>query len=248
MKITFLGTGTSTGVPYIGCGCEVCKSEDSRDNRLRCSSLIETDGKKILIDCGPDFRQQALNTGLCHIDGVLLTHEHMDHIGGIDDLRPFGNTDIYGEKRTVGALRNMFAYCFNNTYPGIPSLTLHEIVEDEEFTVCGVTILPIRAYHYKLPVLGYKIDKTAYLTDFKTIDEKEKDKLRNLDVLIIDALRKKEHLSHINLYEALALIKEVAPKQAYLIHMSHDMGLHEAIQQELPQNVFMAYDGLTIEC
>jgi phosphoribosyl 1,2-cyclic phosphate phosphodiesterase len=246
MKITFLGTGTSTGVPCIGCDCEVCKSDDRRDRRLRSSSLIETDGKKILIDCGPDFRQQALAIGLHHLDGVLLTHEHVDHIGGMDDLRPFGDTNIYGEKRTIDAVHTMFSYCFNNTYPGIPSLNLHPIDADKPFSVEGVEILPVRAYHYKLPVLGYKIKNAVYLTDFKTIEEKEKNKLENLDILVIVALRKKEHVSHITLDEALALIDEVKPRRAYLIHMSHDIGLHRHIQAELPENVFLAYDGLEI--
>ncbi len=246
MKLTFLGTGTSTGVPYIGCNCEVCRSEDPKDHRLRCSSLVEVDGKNILIDCGPDFRQQALREGFVHLDAILLTHEHFDHVGGIDDLRPFGNVDIYTGKHTAESVRKMFAYCFNNSYPGIPSLTLHEI-ENRSFNACGVDILPIKAYHYKAPVFGFRIKNMAYLTDFKAIEPEEEQKLLNLDLLVVDALRHKEHLSHVSLKEALALIEKVSPKQAYLIHMSHDIGLHAKEELLLPANVHFAYDGLKVE-
>jgi phosphoribosyl 1,2-cyclic phosphate phosphodiesterase len=245
MKITFLGTGTSTGVPYIGCNCEVCRSEDPRDRRLRCSSLIESDGKNILIDCGPDFRQQALHAGFNRLDAVLLTHGHFDHIGGIGDLRPFGDVNIYADKQTVASVQNMFHYCFNNTYPGIPSLIMHEI-ENKPFQVCGIDILPVKAYHYKLPVFGYRIGNMAYLTDFKTIEPAEEQKLLNLDVLVVDALRHREHVSHVSLKESLELIRRVAPRKAYLIHLCHDMGLHAKEEPLLPPNVCFAYDGLEI--
>lgn len=245
MKITFLGTGTSTGVPYIGCDCEVCRSSDPRDNRLRSSLWVEVDKKNLLIDCGLDFRQQALRAGICSLDAVLLTHEHIDHVGGIDDLRPLGDMDIYADERTVKSVRHMYWYCFDNSYPGVPSITLHEI-QNQEFSICGVKILPIRAYHYKLPVFGYRIKNMAYLTDFKTIDPEEKQKLQNLDLLIIDALRHKEHLSHVNLQESLEIIREVNPKKAYLIHMSHHIGLHAKGEEQLPLNVHFAYDGLVV--
>ncbi len=245
MRITFLGTGTSTGVPYIGCNCNVCRSEDARDHRLRCSSLIEADGKNILIDCGPDFRQQALYTGFNRLDAVLLTHGHFDHIGGIDDLRPFGNVNIYADKQTIASVGNVFSYCFNNSYPGIPKLTLHEI-ENQSFQVCGIDILPVKACHYKLPVFGYRIGNMAYLTDFKSIEPEEEQKLFNLEVLVVDALRHKEHISHVNLQEALELIRRVSPRKAYLIHLSHDMGLHAKEEPLLPPNVHFAYDGLEI--
>ena len=246
MKITLLGTGTSTGVPYIGCNCEVCRSEDQRDRRLRSSSLIEVNGKNILIDCGPDFRQQALRAGFNRLDAILLTHEHFDHVGGIDDLRPFGDVNIYADKQTVESIRKIFFYCFNNSYPGIPSLVLHEI-ENQLFNLCGVDILPVKAYHYKLPVFGYRIENMAYLTDFKTIEPEEEQKLLNLDVLVVDALRHKEHLSHVSLKETLELIRRVSPKKAYLIHISHGMGLHAKEEPLLPPNVYFGYDELEVE-
>jgi len=246
MKLTFLGTGTSTGVPYIGCNCEVCRSEDPRDHRLRCSSLIEVNGKNILIDCSPDFRQQALRAGFNRLDAVLLTHEHFDHVEGIGDLRPFGDVNIYADKQTIASVHKMFHYCFNNNYPGIPTLIMHEI-ENQLFDVCGIDILPVKAYHYKLPVFGYRIGNMAYLTDFKTIEPEEEQKLLNLDVLVLDALRHKEHISHVNLQQALELIRRVAPKRTYLIHLSHDMGLHAKESMLLPPNVYFAYDGLVVE-
>jgi phosphoribosyl 1,2-cyclic phosphate phosphodiesterase len=206
---------------------------------------VEVDGKNILIDCGPDFRQQALRAGINRIDAVLLTHEHFDHIGGMDDLRPFGKTDIYAGKQTVESIRKIFFYCFNNTYPGIPSLTLHEI-ENQPFNIGGIDVLPIRAYHYKSPVFGYRIGNMAYLTDYKTIEPEEERKLLNLDIFIVDALRHKEHLSHANLRETLELIRRIAPKKVYLIHMSHDIGLCAKEEKLLPPNVHFAYDGLTI--
>ena len=204
------------------------------------------DGKNILIDCGPDFRQQALRAGFNHLDAVLLTHEHIDHIGGIDDLRPFGNVNIYAGQRTIASVYKVFSYCFNNSYPGIPKLTLHEI-ENQPFQVCGIDILPIKAYHYKLPVFGYRIGNMAYLTDFKTIEPAEEQKLLNLDVFVVDALRHKEHISHVNLQEALELIRRIAPKKAYLIHLCHDMGLHAKEELLLPPNVYFAYDGLVVD-
>lgn len=251
MKIRFLGTGTSTGVPEIGCKCEVCTSNDSRDKRLRTSVLLETEGKKILIDCGPDFRQQALTAGLETLDTLLITHEHYDHVGGIDDLRPFCKHDkfpIYAEDLVAEKLRQRMPYCFiEASYPGVPQLELNEI-GNKPFFAAQTLFVPIRVMHYKLPVFGYRMENFAYLTDFKTIPEEEYDKLRNLDVLIIDALRKKEHLSHENVSQALAQIERIRPKRAYFIHMSHHFGLHEVMEKELPENVFLPYDGLEIEC
>ena len=246
MKLTFLGTGTSTGVPYIGCRCKVCQSDDPRDKRLRCSSLLEIDGKHILLDCGPDFRQQALKAGLTKIDAVLLTHQHMDHILGIDDLRPFGNVRIYANEITYRAIHIVFSYCFNNDYKGIPKLEVHNI-PNQSFDIDGITITPVKIWHYKLPVFGYRIKDFAYLTDFKTIDEEEKEKLHNLKVLVIDALRWTEHFSHASVDEALALIREIKPEETYFVHVNHDIGLHEEAQKKLPPHVHLAYDGLTIE-
>lgn len=246
MKLTFLGTGTSTGVPYIGCDCEVCKSKDPRDQRLRCSSLLEINDKKILIDCGPDFRQQALRSNIRHIDAVLLTHEHVDHMMGLDDLRPFGNVDIYANESTTVAIHRVFSYCFNNNYHGIPSFSMHEI-SNHPFQIGETVIQPVIAYHFKLPIYGYRIGNFAYLTDFKTIDPCEEEKLKGLDVLILNALRHTEHFSHASVEESLALVNRVKPKRTYFIHMCHQIGLHEMEDAKLPENVHLAYDGLTIE-
>lgn len=246
MKLTFLGTGTSTGVPYIGCDCEVCRSENPKDNRLRCSALLEVDGKHILLDCGPDFRQQALRANLRRLDAVLLTHKHTDHIGGLDDLRPFGDVPIYANESTVEHIHEAFSYCFGNNYKGIPTFVLHQI-ENEPFEVAGVPITPILAFHYQLPNFGYRIGNFAYLTDYKTVPEEEMPKLKGLDVLVLDALRFTEHFSHASVEESLALIEKVQPKRAFLVHASHDIGLHDKVEALLPENVHLAYDGLTLD-
>jgi len=250
MKIRFLGTGTSTGVPEIGCTCEVCTSSDKRNNRLRTSALVSINDKNILIDCGPDFRQQMLPLQFRKLDAVLITHEHYDHVGGMDDLRPFcrfGDIDVYLEKYVADALRARIPYCFEDfKYPGVPSFNLNKI-DDKPFNVEGIDITPVRLMHYKLPITGYRIGNMAYLTDVKSIPEEEYKKLENIDTLIIDALRIEKHISHQNLSEALANIKRIAPKKAYLVHLSHQMGLHEEVQKTLPDNVFIAYDGLEIE-
>ncbi|MFR9166694.1 MAG: MBL fold metallo-hydrolase [Dysgonomonas sp.] len=250
MKIRFLGTGTSTGVPEIGCRCEVCKSTDKRDNRLRSSVLIQIGDKNILIDCGPDFRQQMLPLEFKKLDAVLLTHEHYDHVGGLDDLRPFckfGDVDVYAENHVADVLRERIPYCFQESkYPGVPDILLHEINLDV-FWIDDVEITPVRIMHSNLPILGYRIGNVAYLTDVKSIPDEEFVKLQDLDILIIDALRLKEHISHENLSEALVNIKRIAPKRSYLIHMSHQMGLHEVVQKSLPENIYLSYDGLEIE-
>lgn len=251
MKITFLGTGTSTGNPEIGCRCEVCTSNDKRDWRLRASVLVETDGKCILIDCGPDFRWQAIRAGLTGLDGILITHEHYDHVGGLDDLRPFCHekgVDIYAEANVLEAIRTRIPYVFRvNKYPGVPNLVLHQINGHDVFSVAGIDVIPIRVMHNKLPILGFRIGNFAYLTDFKCIPEEEFKKLQGLDVLVIDALRKAEHISHESVGEALDNIKRIAPKTAYLIHMSHRVGLHAVIEKELPAGVYYSYDGLTVD-
>lgn len=248
MKVEFLGTGTSNGVPFINCDCEVCASADLKDKRLRCSAMVKVEGKNILIDCGPDFRQQALRGKISKIDALLLTHEHFDHVGGIDDLRAFGKVRIYAESRVAGAIRQMFAYCFAKfKYPGIPDISLCEI-DERPFCADGVEIVPIRAYHHLLPLLGYRIGNFAYVTDIKTIDSENKAKLQGLDVLVLGMLRYKEHLSHLSFDEAMSLVGELKPKRTYFTHLSHDFGLHETEQAKLPENVFVAYDGLVIEC
>lgn len=251
MKITFLGTGTSTGVPEIGCKCKVCSSTDKKDRRLRASVLVDTNDQRILIDCGPDFREQMLNQKFSKLNGVLLTHEHYDHTGGIDDLRPFckfGDVDIYGSIHTNKMLRQRIPYCFaEHKYPGVPNIILHDIDGSRTFYINDTEILPINIMHYKLSIYGYRIGKTAYLTDVKYIPENEYEKLKDLDTLIISSLRIEEHISHQTLSEALTNIERIAPKRAYLTHMSHQIGLHAEVEKILPENVFLAYDGLEIE-
>ena len=251
IQITFLGTGTSTGIPQIGCTCPVCTSTDPKDNRLRTSAMISVNGKNILIDCGPDFRQQMLRSHLRRIDAVLITHIHYDHTGGIDDLRPFGENrmlPIYMESSVAEGIRNRLPYCFaDHRYPGVPNIMLQEIGM-EPFTIEGITVTPIRVMHYKLPILGYRIGGLAYITDALTIPETEYEKLEGVDVLVINALRKQPHLSHQTLNEALQVIGRVNPREAYLVHMSHHMGLTAEVEKELPPHVHFAYDGLTVEC
>lgn len=250
MKIRFLGTGTSTGVPEIGCLCQVCTSGDPRDKRLRSSVYIQVNDKNLLIDCGPDFRQQMLQVDFSKLDGILITHEHYDHVGGLDDVRPFnrfGTVNLYVEDFVGEAIKTRLPYCFQEfKYPGVPDLTL-QVIDNSPFCIDNVMITPIRLLHYKLPVFGYRIGNMAYLTDLKYIPQEEFGKLENLDTLIIDALRKEEHLSHVNLEQSLKLIKRIAPRKTYLIHMSHQMGLHAEVEKELPENVFLPYDGLEIE-
>ncbi|MDY4528008.1 MAG: MBL fold metallo-hydrolase [Parabacteroides sp.] len=250
MKVTFLGTGTSTGVPEIGCSCAVCQSNDPRDNRLRASVLVETAGKRILIDCGPDFRQQMIRSRIYQLDGILLTHEHYDHVGGLDDLRPYcrqGAVPIYAELDVVEAIETRIPYVFRaHPYPGVPRLALHTI-SLEPFEVAGVLVQPIRVMHGRLPILGFRIGNFAYLTDILTLPETEVPKLQGVDVLVLDALREAEHPSHESVPQALALIDRLQPKQAYLTHMSHRIGLHAVAEQSLPAHVQYAYDGLEIE-
>ncbi len=249
MRVTFLGTGTSTGVPEIGCQCEVCTSRDPRDWRLRTSVLVETDNKRILLDCGPDFRWQMITSKTYHLDAVLISHEHYDHVGGLDDLRPFcaeKGVDIFAEEYVAEAIKTRIPYAFRvHKYPGIPNLELHSITIDP-FIAAGIPVIPVRIMHACLPIFGYRIGNMAYLTDVKSIPEEEYDKLKGLDVLIIDALRQKEHPSHESLEEALENISRIQPKESYLIHMSHRMGLHAEVDKKLPPHVHLAYDGLSV--
>jgi phosphoribosyl 1,2-cyclic phosphate phosphodiesterase len=253
MKIQFLGTGTSQGVPVITCDCEVCTSIDPRDERLRSSLLISENGKNMVIDAGPDFRQQMLVSKVKKLDAVLLTHEHKDHIGGLDDVRAFNFAqkrpmDVYAEERVLEAIKTKeFSYAFaEKKYPGVPRFELHAI-ENEKFTVAGFEVLPIRGIHMHLPVFGFRIKNMAYITDMNKISEKEKEKLQNLDVLIINALRRKKHLSHFNLEEALDMINELNPQAAYLTHMSHYIGSYRNLLKELPEHIMPAYDRLSFE-
>ena len=252
MTIEFLGTGTSQGIPVVTCRCAVCRSSDHRDKRLRTSALVRAEGRTILIDAGPDLREQMLCSEVDRLDGVLLTHEHMDHIGGIDELRAFNfhqgrAMDLHADPRTQLAIRRMYHYAFGKErYPGVPELELCDI-PDGTFHIAGIPILPIEVMHYMLPVLGFRVGDLTYITDAKTIAPEEKEKAMNSDVLVLNALRKEPHISHLNLDEALGLIAELRPARAYLTHISHLLGAHAEISAELPRNVHLAYDGLVVE-
>jgi phosphoribosyl 1,2-cyclic phosphate phosphodiesterase len=251
LQLLFLGTGTSQGVPVIACPCEVCASDDLRDKRLRSSVLIKTGTDNIIIDSGPDFRQQMLRANIQKVDSILFTHGHKDHTGGMDDIRAFNYVlqrpmDIYAEERVQDALRMEYAYVFaENKYPGIPEIIMHTITEDT-FTIHQTVITPIRLMHLQLPVLGFRTGRLAYITDANYIADEEKHKLLDLDCLVVNGLRKNSHLSHFSLQEALDLIDEIKPRRAYITHISHQMGFHREVQACLPLNVHLAYDGLEI--
>lgn len=253
MKISFLGTGTSTGVPELGCSCEVCTSSDARDVRLRSSVLLDIGNVSILIDCGPDFRAQMLRQPFKPIDAVLLTHKHYDHIAGLDDLRPFcrqGDISVYADEETVRQVHNMFPYCFSEVrYPGAPNLSLHTVSAGSPFSVAGVRITPVSVYHGRLPILGYRIGRLGYITDMSSIEPHELQKLWGIDVLIINALRySKPHASHQTVLEALKVVEYLKPRETYFTHMMHHIGLHAKIEKVLPDGVYLAYDGLEVEC
>lgn len=246
MKIIFLGTGTSTGVPQIACKCKTCTSLNPKDKRLRASVLIKVDNNQILIDCGPDFRSQMLNNDVQFLSAVLITHEHYDHISGLDDLRPFGEINIFAEKRVCSVIKLNMPYCFSeNLYPGVPSLRINEIT-DTSFEINSIKIQPIRVLHAKLPIFGYRIGKMAYLTDVKTIEDYSYELLGGLEVLILNALRMNEHIGHITLNEAIAIAKKINAKKTFFIHFSHDIGNHEDVQKLLANNMFLSYDNLEI--
>jgi phosphoribosyl 1,2-cyclic phosphate phosphodiesterase len=251
MVINFLGTGTSQGVPVITCQCEVCKSLDFRDKRLRTSIHLQHQDLSLVIDAGPDFRQQMLRENIPHLQAILLTHEHKDHTAGLDDIRAYNfsqGTDmpIYGLERVLEQLKTEFAYVFKqNNYPGLPKMLLNPI-EKNSFSIGHLTIEPLEVMHHKLPILGYRIGNFAYITDTNYISDQTMDKLQGLDVLVLNALQQDPHISHFTLEEALAWIKKIAPKQAYLTHMSHKMGRHAEVSKLLPENVKMAYDGLKV--
>lgn len=247
MKVRILGTGTSTGVPQIGCTCEVCTSTDPRDKRLRCSALLEQDGYRLLLDCGPDFRQQMLRIPFARLDAVLLTHEHYDHVAGIDDLRPysvFGDVHIYADSLTVTDLKQRIPYCFvEHKYPGVPQLHLHVLQPHDSFDIGPFHILPLKVMHGRLPILGYRINNMAYITDMKSIPEEELFYLEGLDFLIINGLRHEPHNTHQTIEEAALFAEKIGAKQARIIHLSHHAHRHEVVNLTLPGNIQVGYDG-----
>lgn len=252
MKVTFLGTGTSQGVPVIACACKVCSSDNKKDKRLRSSILIESDNTNIVIDTGPDFRYQMLRQGVQKLDGVVFTHEHKDHIAGLDDIRAFNYKqqeamDLYATESVQHSLKREFYYVFAEfKYPGIPQLNLHSISKDEAFTIGDIDLTPIEVLHYKLPVLGFRIKDFTYITDAKTISDEELEKVKGTKTLVLNALQKQTHISHLTFDEAIALAEKIKPERTFFTHISHRMGLHAEISRELPSNIYLAYDGLQI--
>lgn len=253
MKITFLGTGTSQGIPVIGCNCAVCCSADTRDKRLRTSAMVETGGRTLIIDTGPDFRQQLLREKITEVDAYLLTHGHKDHLAGLDDVRALNYfmqspAHVYASSDVIRTVRKEFSYAFRpDPYPGVPVIELHRI-NNKAFNINHIPVIPIKATHYRneLYVFGYRIEDFTYITDAIHISDNEKEKIRGSKVLVLNALRKKKHYSHFNLQEALDLMDELKPDYGYLTHISHQMGLHDEVERELPPNVKLAYDGLSI--
>lgn len=253
LQITFLGTGTSTGVPMIASDHPVAKSSDSRDKRLRSSILVSWGGANLVVDCGPDFRQQMLRENVQSIKCILFTHEHADHIAGFDDIRPFsfkmGDVPIYASERVMQKIQKRYDYIFatENRYPSAPSVASNIISHHQVLEFDGLTITPIEVMHGNLPILGYRFNDVAYITDIKTMVDTEKRKLTNLDTLIVTGLRKEPHPTHFNIEEALNFIEEIKPKKTYLTHISEPLGLHAEVEKELPKNVFLAYDGLVLK-
>lgn len=251
MKVTFLGTGTSQGVPVIACDCPVCSSLDYRNKRLRSSIHLEIEGKSLVVDTGPDFRQQMIREKIHHLDGVLFTHEHKDHTGGLDDIRSYNflqkkDMPIYGTKKVLNQIKREFAYIFEEVrYPGVPSVITHEIV-NEPFSAEGIKVVPIQVLHYRLPVFGFRFGDFTYITDAKYIDDTELEKIKGTKVLVLNALQQSHHLSHFTLEEAIQLVHLIKPESAYFTHISHRLGTHQEVEKTLPPNIHLAFDGMKI--
>lgn len=251
-NVTFLGTGTSQGVPVIACNCDVCSSKSPKDDRFRCSILIEYEGRNYVVDSGPDFRQQMLRANVQSLEALLFTHEHKDHVAGMDDVRAFNfkqkrDMEVYCSEAVEKALKREFHYVFEaNKYPGVPAVNLNRI-DKKPFTINNMPVIPVEVMHYKMPVFGFRVGDFTYITDAKTVTEEEREKIRGTKVLVVNALRKEEHISHFNLEQALAFIEDIGPEKAYLTHISHLFGKHEDIEKELPENVHVAFDGLRLE-
>jgi phosphoribosyl 1,2-cyclic phosphate phosphodiesterase len=252
INVVFLGTGTSTGVPVVACNCPVCLSSDPRDQRLRTSVMIQTNGHNLVIDCGPDFRYQMIREKVEDISAIILTHGHRDHTAGLDDVRAFNyvlnkTIDIYAGEDVVNSIRTEFPYIFTEKrFFGAPQLNFH-IITNRPFQIQDVDVLPIEVLHHKLTIFGFRFGDFTYITDASHIEEQEMEKIRNTDILVINALRKSKHISHFSLSEALDVIKEINPREAYITHLSHFIGLHDEVQKSLPDKVFLAYDGLKLE-
>lgn len=252
ISITMLGTGTSGGVPMIGCGCEICSSTDKHDKRLRSSILVKSENTTVVVDSGPDFRYQMLRANVKRLDAIVFSHPHKDHVAGLDDVRAYNffmqrSMDVYANQMTQEGLKKEFSYAFEaKKYPGVPDISMHTIT-DEEFQVGELSVIPIKVWHLKMPVLGFRFGKFTYITDANRIDEEEKDKIRGSEVLVVNALRLQKHISHYNLEEAVALAHELHIPQTYFTHVSHQMGLHGAVNASLPADVQLGFDGQIIE-